>query len=151
MSQEKINSSNYSLVYVIQKHYASHLHYDLRLEENGVLKSWAIPKRPPKISGIKRLAVEVEDHPLGYENFEGSIPEGEYGAGRVEIWDKGSYEPINISENKKEILINGQKLKGLYTFVRLKNQSSKEKLWLFFKNKQQKKAEQENDKTIGSK
>lgn len=129
------------LVYVIQKHLASRLHYDLRLEEGGVLKSWALPKEPPEAVGLKRLAVEVEDHPLGYENFEGTIAEGEYGAGKVEIWDKGSYQVLAASDNLKEVLIKGQKLHGVYTLVRIRDREKGQKnLWLFFKNKNQEKA-----------
>ncbi|MEM1575732.1 MAG: DNA polymerase ligase N-terminal domain-containing protein [Nitrososphaerota archaeon] len=118
-------------IYVIQKHAARHLHYDLRLEMNGVLKSWAIPKEPPISIGIKRLAVEVEDHPIEYANFEGIIPEGEYGAGKVEIWDKGTYKLIEREEDKIVIEINGKKLNGFYALIRMK----KSKNWLFFKKK----------------
>ncbi|MCP2520554.1 ATP-dependent DNA ligase [SCandidatus Aminicenantes bacterium Aminicenantia_JdfR_composite] len=123
-------------IYVIQKHYASHVHYDLRLEENGVLKSWAIPKEPPLKTGVKRLAVQTEDHPVGYENFEGIIPEGLYGAGRVEIWDKGYYREIESDRQKKVIEIFGEKLKGKYVLVKLKQKGDKN--WLFFKKKDEK-------------
>ena len=117
-------------IYVVQKHDATHLHYDMRLEMNGVLKSWAIPKMLPTEKGIKRLAVQTDDHPIEYANFEGVIPEGSYGAGSVEIWDKGTYE---IEENEKDkivVHINGGKLKGRYCLVRFKGQ---EKNWLLFK------------------
>jgi DNA ligase D-like protein (predicted 3'-phosphoesterase) len=117
------------LVYVIQEHAATHLHYDLRLEMDGVLKSWAIPKEPPTQAGIKRLAIAVEDHELEYANFEGEIPEGMYGAGTVRIWDKGSYELIERSENKIIVEINGRRLRGKYYLVKFKD----DKQWLFFK------------------
>jgi DNA ligase D-like protein (predicted 3'-phosphoesterase) len=117
--------------YVIQKHAASHLHFDLRLEMDGVLKSWAIPKEPPTSAGVKRLAVQVEDHPVEYASFEGTIPEGEYGAGTVEIWDKGIYKLIDRKEDKLIVEIDGDKLSGAYVLVRFKD----EKNWLFFKKK----------------
>jgi DNA ligase D-like protein (predicted 3'-phosphoesterase) len=116
-------------IYVIQKHAATHLHYDLRLEMDGVLKSWAIPKEPPTTPGVKRLAVQVEDHPIDYADFEGTIPEGEYGAGTVEIWDRGFFNLIDRKENKLVIEIRGEKLKGTYVLVRFKNKKN----WLFFK------------------
>ena len=117
--------------YLIHKHDASHLHFDLRLEMEGVLKSWAIPKEPPLEPGVKRLAVQVEDHPLEYATFEGTIPKGEYGAGTVEIWDKGTYSLITRKEDKIVFNIEGQRLKGNYVLVRLKDPKN----WLFFKKK----------------
>ena len=117
-------------IYVIQKHKATHLHYDLRLEYNGVLRSWAIPKKPPKKAGIKRLAIHVEDHPVEYAKFKGVIPEG-YGAGKVEIWDKGTYELLEHSKNKWLIDIKGNKLKGLYSLVLFRPPKN----WLFLKVK----------------
>jgi len=124
-----------NLVYVIQKHKASHLHYDLRLEEGGVLKSWAIPKLPPQEENVRRLAVETEDHPLGYKDFEGVIPEGEYGAGKVEIWDRGAYLSLESNPGKRIIEIKGHKLLGRYALIKLKPKSSEDKNWLFFKMK----------------
>ena len=118
-------------IYVIQKHAATHLHYDLRLEMDGVLKSWAIPKEPPSALGVRRLAVQVEDHPVEYANFEGTIPEGEYGAGTVEIWDRGTYKLIERKEDKLIVEINGKKLKGIYVLLRFRDQKN----WLFFKKK----------------
>ena len=122
-------------LYVIHKHSAAHLHYDLRLEMNGALRSWAVPKEPPRKKGIKRLAVSVQDHELGYARFQGTIPEGQYGAGEVEIWDDGYYIPIAIKENSIIADIHGEKLKGAYCLVKLKPKSEKDKgkNWLFFK------------------
>jgi DNA ligase D-like protein (predicted 3'-phosphoesterase) len=121
------------LIYCIQKHDASHLHYDLRLEFNGVLKSWAIPKLPPRTKGVKRLAIQTEDHPLGYANFEGIIPEGNYGAGKVEIWDMGNFKVIEDGKETIVISIDGDKLKGEYCLVKTNYGSKPEKSWLFFK------------------
>lgn len=123
-------------IFVIQKHKAAHLHYDFRLESKGVLKSWAVPKEPPVEENVKRLAIQVEDHKLGYEKFEGEIPKGEYGAGTVEIWDRGSFMPLKF--NSKEIIIElkGNKLNGIYCLIKLKPNILKDKNWLFFRKKQ---------------
>jgi DNA ligase D-like protein (predicted 3'-phosphoesterase) len=98
---------------------------------DGVLKSWAVPKEPSTKSGVKRLAVQVEDHALDYINFEGTIPEGMYGAGTVEIWDKGTYTLKTRKENKIEISLQGSKLKGDYVLIRFRNKN-----WLFFRKKE---------------
>ncbi len=116
--------------FVIQKHQATHLHYDFRLEMDGVLKSWAVPKEPPSQSGTRRLAMQVEDHELDYINFEGTIPKGEYGAGTVEIWDKGTYLLKNRTDKIIEFTLDGSKLKGDYALVNFK-----EKNWLLLKKK----------------
>ena len=118
-------------IYLIHKHAASHLHYDLRLEMDNVLKSWAIPKEPPTGFGVRRLAVQVEDHPISYATFEGTIPEGEYGAGTVEIWDKGTYKLIDRKESKIIVDLNGERLKGPYVLIRFKEKKN----WLFFRKK----------------
>lgn len=117
-----------SKLYVVHFHKARRKHYDLRLEMNGVLKSWAIPKKPPKRKGVKRLAIEVEDHSLSYATFEGTIPKGHYGAGTVEIWDKGTYSLEKRDKNKIVVHINGDKLTGRYCLIRFKGKN-----WLFFK------------------
>lgn len=117
--------------YVIQEHHARRLHYDLRLERDGVLKSWAVPKGVPEKLGEKRLAIEVEDHPLEYASFEGSIPEGEYGAGTVSIWDKGTYEAIAWGPETIEIVIGGEKVNGRYVLTRFKKAGDKG--WLLFR------------------
>ena len=127
------NSESKKLIYCIQKHHASHLLWDLRLEMNGVLKSWAVPKEPPDEKGTKRLAIQVEDHPMGYEKFSGIIPKGNYGAGKVEIWDKGFYELKEKDKKKIEIIIHGKKLKGHYVLIKTHYGAKPEKSWLFFK------------------
>lgn len=122
-------------IFVIQKHHARALHFDLRLEMRGVLKSWAVPKGPPKKIGEKRLAVLTEDHPMEYAKFEGIIPAGEYGAGKVEIWDSGTFENLKSDTLTKcfkdgviEFRADGKRLKGAYALVHFK-----EKNWLLIK------------------
>ncbi len=126
-------SKGKKLIYAFQKHQASHLHWDLRLEMDGVLKSWAVPKEPPKEKGVKRLAMQTEDHPMGYEKFSGIIPEGNYGAGKVEVWDSGKYELKEKDPKKIEIILYGKKLKGNYVLIKTHYGSKPEKSWLFFK------------------
>ena len=120
--------------FVVHEHHARRLHWDLRLEMDGVLKSWALPKSPPLISGSKRLAVQVEDHMLEYLDFEGEIPPGYYGAGKVLIWDKGAYELVERNKDKISIVFHGGKLKGKYTLIRARI-SGKDENWLLIKNK----------------
>jgi bifunctional non-homologous end joining protein LigD len=131
--------------FVIQRHNATRLHYDFRLEVNGVLKSWAIPKGPSLNPTDKRLAVMVEDHPLSYASFKGTIPEGNYGAGIVEIWDKGTYQPEEMQDvSDKEIerhikngmlkfSLMGKKVKGSFALVRIHGDESKN--WLLIKHR----------------
>lgn len=111
------------LRFVIQRHQATHLHFDFRLEISGVLKSWALPKGPPLAAKEKRLAVATEDHPLDYIDFAGVIPPGLYGAGTVEIWDKGSFQPegdpqIGLDQGKLSFVLKGQRLQGHFTLVK---------------------------------
>ncbi len=108
-------------LFVSQKHASSNLHFDLRLEMNGVLKSWSVPQEPPTSFVVKGLAVQVEDHPIEYADFEGIIPEGAYGAGTVKICDKGSYQLIESKKDKLILDIGGAKLSHLYVLIRLKD------------------------------
>lgn len=140
----EVGKSGEKLAFVVQRHQATRLHFDLRLEMEGVLKSWAVPKGPPLTSGEKRLAVMVEDHPLEYAQFEGTIPAGEYGAGQVEIWDRGEYGPAYPTDNPQQALLKdlqagelklvfaGSKLKGEYALVRF---GKEKKNWLLLKAK----------------
>jgi DNA ligase D-like protein (predicted 3'-phosphoesterase) len=119
-------------IFVVQEHHASHLHWDFRFEHEGKLKSWAIPREPSNRAGEKRLAIQVEDHDLEWANFEGVIPDGEYGAGRVSIWDKGSCELLLYNpSNKIELILEGRRLKGRFVLLRFKRAG--EKMFLFFK------------------
>lgn len=119
-------------VYVIQEHHATRLHWDLRFEIDNILKSWALPKIPPQKIGEKRLAVSVPDHPIEYALFEGQTPEGNYGAGKVNIWDKGTFEILEQDKKKLILNIHGNKLTGRYCLLHFKPE---EKNWLFFKLK----------------
>ena len=116
--------------FVVQKHQARSLHYDFRLEMEGVLKSWAVPKGPPLKPGIRRLAVQVEDHPVDYIDFAGNIPEGEYGAGTVEIWDKGEFTLDRKEPDLWEITLFGEKLSGGYALIHTDGNN-----WLVIKRK----------------
>ena len=120
--------------FVVHKHHASRLHWDFRLELDGVLKSWAVPKEPPAEEGIKRLAVQVDDHPLSYIAFEGEIPEGSYGAGRVEIWDKGRFVMESSTSSKMVFELKGTKLRGVYVLLKFARAGPKN--WLLFRKKQ---------------
>ena len=130
-------------MFVVQKHQASHLHYDFRLEWRGVLLSWAIPKSPSLDPSVKRLAAQVEDHPLDYGGFEGVIPEGEYGAGTVMLWDRGTWVPeapdVDAALRKGELkfTLYGQKLRGSWVLVRTRFGRSGKPQWLLIKHRDQ--------------
>jgi bifunctional non-homologous end joining protein LigD len=135
------------LIFVVQRHDATRLHYDFRLQAEGVLKSWAVPKGPSLNPADKRLAVMVEDHPLAYASFEGDIPEGNYGAGHVDIWDKGKYEPHDehgdpiseedflkqLEDGSAKFRLAGKKLKGSFALVQMKGRG--EQNWLLIKHR----------------
>lgn len=129
-----------SLTFVVQKHDARRLHYDFRLELNGVLLSWAVPRGPSLDPRDKRMAVRTEDHPLSYAAFEGEIPSGHYGAGRVIVWDTGSWEPIGdagkgLAAGKLAFLLHGQKLSGAWELIRIRSPQSEKESWLLFKKR----------------
>ena len=138
------HTSSRAPIFVVQEHHATHLHYDLRLEVSGVLKSWAVPKEPVMVPAVKRLAVEVEDHPLDYATFEGEIAEGEYGAGQVLIWDHGTYENVLARKNPPqtveealrdghlEVELRGRRLRGKFALIRTRLGGKKQN-WLLIK------------------
>lgn len=117
-----------ALKFVVHEHHARHHHFDLRLERGGVLKSWAVPKGLSEEVGVKRLAVLVEDHPLGYAGFEGVIPEGMYGAGEVAVWDSGAYVEESWEEGKITVELRGRRLAGRYAIIHVSDKS-----WLVMK------------------
>jgi bifunctional non-homologous end joining protein LigD len=151
------------LNFVIQRHHASRLHYDFRLQMDGVLKSWAVPKGPSLNPKDKRLAVLVEDHPVSYKSFEGMIPDGNYGAGRVDIWDEGKYEPVDedgkkitgkafseaFEQGSMKFRLSGKILKGEFALVRMDENN-----WLLIKHKDEyavtKKYDSEKDAPAGA-
>jgi bifunctional non-homologous end joining protein LigD len=137
-----------ALAYVIQKHAASHLHYDLRLELDGVMKSWAVPKGPSLDPAVKRLAMQVEDHPIDYNAFEGTIPKGEYGGGTVMIWDRGTYtyggddtdDPVEalrrgFAKGDFKIRLKGRRLQGSWVLVRTRRGDPRRAQWLLIKHR----------------
>jgi bifunctional non-homologous end joining protein LigD len=140
---DNAHKGNGSLIYAIQKHMASHLHYDLRLEWHGVLLSWAVPKGPSLDPATKRLAMQTEDHPVEYSDFEGVIPSGQYGAGTVMLWDRGTWQPENadvdssLQKGELKFTLHGKKLQGSWVLVRTpgfgKNPSRS--TWLLIKHR----------------
>jgi bifunctional non-homologous end joining protein LigD len=161
----KTEKAKDNLIFVVQKHDATTLHYDFRLELDGVLKSWAVPKGPSLNPKEKRLAMMVEDHPFDYKDFEGVIPKGNYGAGEVIVWDKGTYHSIETDDKKKSIpllrqglekgdlkfTLHGKKLNGQFALVNMKR--PKQNAWLLIKKKDEFATEEDillNDRSVVS-
>ncbi|HLO99212.1 MAG TPA: DNA polymerase ligase N-terminal domain-containing protein [Fimbriimonas sp.] len=144
-------SKNEGRSYVIQKHDASRLHYDFRLEHDGVLLSWAVPKGPSLDPALKRLAVHVEDHPVSYGTFAGTIPKGNYGAGTVEIWDSGTWTPEGdvdqmMQSGSLKFILHGSRLQGKWALVKMKTQE--ENQWLLIKERDEFAIDGDKDKVL---
>src|ERR1700729_349212 len=141
--KEKVAPKRGRMRFVVQMHRASRLHYDFRLEADGVLASWAVPKGPTLVPGDRRLAMHVEDHPLDYRDFEGNIPPGQYGAGNVIVWDRGTYslaegdDPADeIANGKIKFVLHGKKLRGEFTLVKIKPREDEHgDPWLLIKDR----------------
>lgn len=138
-----VSAKKKKLIFVVQEHHASHLHFDFRLEHDGVLKSWAVPKGPSMEVGQKRMAIQVEDHPLAYATFSGTIPKGQYGAGEVYIWDKGLWEidgdvDAGLKKGRLEFKLKGKKLKGNWLLVKTHYIPGKDNTWLLIKRHDEK-------------
>ncbi|HEU5219373.1 MAG TPA: DNA polymerase ligase N-terminal domain-containing protein [Gemmatimonadales bacterium] len=143
----RVRRARRALAFVIQKHAASRLHFDLRLELDGVMKSWAVPKGPSLDPSVKRLAMQVEDHPIDYNKFEGTIPEGEYGGGTVMLWDRGTYTSVEPGADAVERLragyekgdfkfeLTGKRLRGSWVLVRLRRGDPAKPQWLLIKHR----------------
>ena len=139
------SASRRGLRFVVQKHAASHLHFDFRLELDGVMKSWAVPKGPSYDPAVRRLAMEVEDHPIEYNTFEGTIPKGEYGGGTVMLWDRGTYEPEGgggedalrraYERGDLKIVLHGKRLQGGWVLVRMRRDEGGRAQWLLIKHR----------------
>ena len=140
-ARRKTPAPRHHLHFVVHEHDATNLHYDFRLEWSGVLKSWAIPKGPSLDPTDRRLAVEVDDHPLAYRTFEGTIPEGEYGAGRVRIWDHGTWAPLDdpgpgFRNGRLRFELHGKKLRGAWDLVRMHPRGGEKRPhWLLIKER----------------
>ena len=127
-------------IFVVQRHEATRLHFDFRLELDGVLVSWAVPREPSMSVGVRRLAVRTEDHPREYAQFHGAIPEGQYGAGHVQIWDKGTWRPVGdpregLERGHLKFELDGDRLRGRFVLIRMKSRGERQENWLLIRER----------------